>query len=359
MNGAVLGQDDFYEYLKTLEKGFPEHSENRPFILSQKEKIKGYIRDIPGLYTPYKNWQNLRTGKCLARLRADIYHEPSFISVPFKGNSILTIHDLSHIRYPETHPAARVRWLNKKLSQCIAKASAVLTISECIRKELLLSGLVSKESLVHVTPLGYDTGFCPRSEGETKECLENLGLSWRQFILSVATLEPRKNLDRLLEAYLSLPEKTVKELPLVLAGAHGWKNRGLIQKTEQVKKPWRVIVTGYLSAPEIKNLMASAAVFAYPSLYEGFGLPVLEAMASGTPVLTSNRGALAELAENAALLVTPEDTYAIAEGLETLLSSEKIRTELHGKGLERASCFSWKQCARTTLAVYEKTHICT
>lgn len=265
---------------------------------------------------------------------------------------MITVHDLSHIRYPEAHPPSRVAYLNRHLPRAAKQAAAIMAVSDSTKRELLELGLETDPSRIHVTHLGHESGFRQRSEEATRACRLRFGLGWRGFVLSVATLEPRKNFEGLLRAYQALPPELAREYPLVLAGGGGWKGAGLKRLIAAVKPPHRVIVTGYLARPEVQALMASAAVFAYPSLYEGFGLPVLEAMASGTPVLTSDNTSLGEIASGAALTVPPHEIEAIEQGLASLLRDGSKRDKLRALGLQRAGEFSWRRCAEQTLGVY-------
>lgn len=310
-------------------------------------------RDLPAAYHAAKWWRDRKCGRMLSKCPQDaLYHEPNFVSYPFPGRTVITVHDLSHIRHPEAHPPSRVAHLNRCLPRSVKQAEGIIVDSNYIKGELLELGLEADPSRVHVTHLGYEPGFHPRDEATTLNARQRFGLGWRGFVLSVATLEPRKNLERLLQAYLVLPASLAKHYPLVLAGGGGWKGTPLKDLIAGVTPPHRVVVTGYLHRHEVQELMASAAVFAYPSLYEGFGLPVLEAMASATPVLTSDSTSLGEVAGQAALTVPPREVEAIEQGLISLLESEASRDRLRHLGLLRAGMFSWQRCAEETLEVY-------
>lgn len=316
-------------------------------------RLRVAARDVPAAYHAAKWWRGRKCGQLLASLDSrTIYHEPNFVGYPFQGKTVITVHDLSHSRFPETHPPSRVAYLNRHLPRAVQQSSAVITDSEFVKRELLELGLEADPSRIHVTHLGCEAGFHPRDEQSTQPFRQRLGLRWRGFVLSVATLEPRKNFESLLRAYQALPPELAREYPLVLAGGGGWKGAGLNRLIAEVKPPHRVIVTGYLTRPEVQALMASAAVFAYPSLYEGFGLPVLEAMASGTPVLTSDNTSLGEIASEAALTVPPHEVEAIEQGLASLLRDGGMRDKLSALGLQRAVEFSWRRCAEQTLGVY-------
>ena len=182
----------------------------------------------------------------------------------------------------------------------------------------------------------------------TQEVLAALGIEGR-YVLAVGTLEPRKNLSRLLDAHMQLPEALRARFPLMVAGGGGWKNEELTEKLATVD---HVRHLGAVDRSQLTALYTGAALFVYPSIAEGFGLPILEAMACGTPVLTSNTTSMPEIAGGAALLVDPHDTTAIARQLEQLLTDSVAVKDLSERGLARAQEFSWEKTARATLDVY-------
>ncbi|HKV41568.1 MAG TPA: glycosyltransferase family 1 protein, partial [Blastocatellia bacterium] len=175
----------------------------------------------------------------------------------------------------------------------------------------------------------------------------------REFVLAVGTTEPRKNLNRLLEAIGLLARRGIK-LPLFVAGGRGWLSEPLYEYVRRQGLGSLVTFTGYVPENDLPALYKAASVFAYPSLYEGFGLPVLEAMACGTPTLTSNRSALIEAAGDAALLVNPESVTEIADGIQELIDDKAKRTDLARLGLEQSRKFSWEQSARQVLEIYRR-----
>jgi len=228
----------------------------------------------------------------------------------------------------------------KKLSQ----ADAIITISQFSKEEIIeLLGIDSGK--IHVTPLGVDRAFTP---GRKKiNTLPN------EYILFLGNLEPRKNPVTLLNAYRSLPPKIRKRFPLVIAGASGWHIKELKRVLQLFSRNEEPILTGYVPQKNLPDLYRGATLFVYPSLYEGFGLPVLEAMASGIPVITSDSTSLPEVTGDAGVLVNSWDMNHLKEAIIELLRDEKTRQELAGKGIARAKHFSWNRCARQTLSVYE------
>lgn len=321
----------------------------------EKAYVKRIVRSIPGAYPlryMFHTWQGAQALKKYGR-SGFVYHEPNYIPVSYPGKMVITVHDLSHIRYSGLHPRGRVMFMNRQLRSAIDRADFVITDSAFVRNEILEMFSVRNEKIV-VTHLGVDEAFHPRPEVETLDTLRQFNLSYRGFVLSVGTLEPRKNLERLLNAYGALPEGVRRDYPLVLAGGGGWNDSDLQRQIQQMERRGEVIRTGYLPRCQLLDLYASAAVFAYPSIYEGFGLPVLEGFASGTPVLTSNVTSMPEVSGGAALEVNPLSVDEIRHGLFSLLDDSALRSRHMQLGLERVQAFTWAKCAEQTMAVYKQ-----
>lgn len=280
-----------------------------------------------------------------------VLHGPNYLLLPFDGPSLATVHDLSFIHYPECHPRERIALLARELPRTLDQASKILTDTEFVRREIIdLLGV--SEHRVKVTPMGVDACFKPRSPMETGAALSSLGLRHGGYLLSVCTLEPRKNLGRLVRAYASLPDALTARFPLILAGTGGWLTRPLESLIHPLERSGRIRRLGYVQEHHLPDLFAGATGLALPSLYEGFGLPVLEAMACGVPVLTSNRSSLPEVAGDAALLVDPEDEKVIAHGLERLLTDEDFRALAGQRGPVQAGKYTWRNCVDQTIAAY-------
>jgi glycosyltransferase involved in cell wall biosynthesis len=319
------------------------------------ETVRSFVRSVPGMYGLR---HALREVKCKPVLRdlaqsGYIYHEPNYIPISYSGKQVITVHDLSHIRYPEFHPPERVAFMNRYLKRAIERSDFVVTDSTFVRSEIMDVFHVPGEKVV-VTHLGADAAFHTREEAETADVLRQFNLKYRGFVLSVGTLEPRKNLERLLAAHTMLPKSIRQRYPLVLVGGSGWNDSHLLQQIQSKERLGEVIRTGYLPRNQVLDLYASAAIFAYPSLYEGFGLPVLEGFASGTPVLTSNVTSLPEVSGGAAFEVDPYSVEAIHDGLFRLLDDTALRERHVQLGLARAGQFSWARCAEQTVDVYRR-----
>jgi alpha-1,3-rhamnosyl/mannosyltransferase len=272
--------------------------------------------------------------------------------LPFEGPSVTTIHDLSFIRYPETHPPERVALLEKELPKSIAQADAIITDSEYIKSEVNeLLGIDKKK--IHVVPLGVSQDFRPYSQQAVGPVLRRYKLNGIKYLLTVATLEPRKNLNSLIDAYLILPKKFRNEYKLVIIGARGWLSRNLLKRIKMLVGRGDVIALGYIVSEDLPFIYSGAYGFVLPSIYEGFGLPVLEAMSSGTPVLTSTSSSMPEVAAGAAILTNAFDIEEISEGLQQLIEDDGWRDQAIKKGLNRSKKYTWEKCIENTVSVYK------
>jgi alpha-1,3-rhamnosyl/mannosyltransferase len=281
-----------------------------------------------------------------------IYHEPNFVPLPYRGPLVLTVHDLSCFDHPETHPLERVRLMHKYMPSAVETADHILVVSQATG-DALCRWFGVDPARVTTTYLAADSRFQPRNADMLRSDLARLGLTQSAYVLSVGTLEPRKNLTTLFAAYAGLPANLRRRFPLVVAGMTGWGAEGLMRSARALIERGELRFLGYVEDELIPPLYAGAAAFCYPSRYEGFGLPVLEAMASGVPVLTANRTSLPEVVGDAGLMVDPDDVDNMRARLHELLEDRVYAQALGMRGLARAKTFSWERCARETYAVYE------
>jgi len=233
----------------------------------------------------------------------------------------------------------------------LRRASMLITDSEFTRREIA-EFFAWPMDRIRAIPLAPSAEFYPRPSSDTRVLLSRLGLTYGAFTLFSGTIEPRKNLSVLLDAYASLPRDLRQRWPLVLCGYQGWKSDDLMARIETATRAGWVKYLGYLSAEELPLLFASARLFAFPSLYEGFGLPVIEAMASGVPVVCSNAASLPEVAGDAAALCDPLDADGLGDLILRGLSDNAWRNLAIERGLERAAMYSWRTCAARTVDLY-------
>jgi O-antigen biosynthesis alpha-1,3-rhamnosyltransferase len=283
--------------------------------------------------------------------RFDLYHETNYIPLPFDGPTVVTVFDLSFHLHPQTHPPGRIAFMKRYFYPRLGRASHFITISEVIKREMTEHLRIEPERIT-VTHLGADDIFRPLPPEETAGVLESYGLKAKSYVLYTGTLEPRKNLATLTAAYADLPASLREKHPLVIAGGRGWLMNGFAQSLEGLGVADTTKLLGFVPTEHLPALYGGAAVFAFPSLYEGFGLPPLEAMACGAAVVASNASSLPEVVGDGGVLVPPKDRQRLKDAIEELLVDAGKREAVARRGVQRAARFSWADCARKTLDVY-------
>ena len=268
---------------------------------------------------------------------------------------VVSIHDLSFEHLPETFKRRSRMQLRLTVRHSARRANRILSISEHGRRDLIETYGISADR-IEVTPLAAADHFRPVTDKSELQRVRHIYEIHGEYILAVGSIQPRKNLARLIKAYASLRGNgSADKLPkLVLVGKCAWLYDETLRTLDQTGMKDAVVLTGYVPEADLPALYSSALCFVYPSYFEGFGLPPLEAMKCGAPVIVGNRTSLPEVVGDAALQVDPFDVDAIAAGIRRLLNDSSLRTELIRKGLERASVFSWRETARKTLKVYER-----
>ncbi len=285
----------------------------------------------------------------------DLFHSPNYMLPRFPGRQIVSILDLSTYRFPQYHPEARVRFVNGHIQRAVNHADHIITISNQVKAEVIERFKYPAEN-ISVTYLGAEEAFRPITPEDFQKVVQSPKLLYKGYFLFVSSIEPRKNLDRLLDAYLVYRESTRADaLPLIVAGIPGWKSQKLHARLQQLNRDGVLHYLGYVAQELMPALVAGATALLYPSVYEGFGLPVLEAMQSGTAVLTSSGTAMAEIGGECVMAADPSDTQAMATAMVTLAGDQQLRSLLECNGVDRAKKFSWKNCAADTLAAYQAT----
>ncbi len=342
--------------LASLANGAASGVVDRLIVLSNRELDlpAGPRVQVPaGARFPVRSlWMQLVLPRLLRRLRPDVVHYTNYLAPVWSGVPyVVSVHDMSVSLMPQFHTLKK-RLLTSRLVPIVARRAArVLTPSESTRRDVVrLLGL--DPGRVLVIPYAPAPVFRPTPPDPAR--LQALGLR-QPYFLYVGTLEPRKNLVRALGAFAraagALPDHR-----FVLVGQRGWKYDEIVREAARPDLAGRVTLAGYVPEVDLPTLYAHATAFVYPSLYEGFGLPVMEAMASGVPVLTSRSSSLTEIAEGAALLVDPLDEAELADALVALATDEGLRASLRAKGLERASGYTWERTARETAQAYREVH---
>ncbi len=317
-----------------------------PYVSARK-----FIQQYRLIYPVYRRTLDLLFYWGQFRKKYNLYHETNYVPMRFDGPTVVTIFDLSFYFYPETHPKERIRYMERYFYPRLDRANHFITISEATKRDLVKQ-LNLPEEKITVTPLGVDDSFKPFSPNTENLILSKYGLKHGSYVLSVGTLEPRKNIVTLLNAYAELPSVLRNRFPLVLAGGVGWLMEDLEKKIQGLGIKSTTYITGYIPKSDLPSLYGGATVFVYPSIYEGFGLPVLEAMACGTPVITSNTSSLPEVLGSAGILIDPHNVSQLTREMENLLTNPVQRDLLTQAGIKRAKIFTWEKCASKTLDVY-------
>jgi len=313
----------------------------------------------PTYRLPRKSWLQRREPKLLAdwrlrqQCRGALFHGPNYFLPEYADIGVATIHDLSVFRFPETHPVERVKQFEANFTATLARAKHLITDTEAIRREVIAM-FGWPEEQISAVPLGVGSNYRPYGEHETTDVLARYGLCHAGYSLCVATIEPRKNIDLLLDAYGELPSAMRSQFPLVLIGSEGWQSGPLHDRIRTCCAEGWLHYLKFVSEAELPILYAGARLFVYPSRYEGFGLPVLEAMASGVPVISSTDPALVEIGDDATWQICPEDRSVFVQALEQGLEDEYWRTTAQTRGLLRAREFTWERCVENTVQVYQK-----
>lgn len=283
----------------------------------------------------------------------DLYHEPNHIPMFSRLPTITTVHDLSVLVHPEWHPADRVRWYEREFAAGVRRSKRFIAASEYTRREMIARLGISSDR-IDVTYQAPRAAFRPATAEHQRSVLSRLTLK-PGFLLYVGTLEPRKNLPGLLRAYAGLPTALRRRSPLVLAGGWGWGEAELQQRLSDAHIAADVRLTGYLADDDLAALYSACAALAWPTFYEGFGMPPLEAMACGAPVITSSATSLPEVVGSAGVLLDPADESAWREALRRAIEDHAWRAGRRAAGLVRAAEFSWQRCAEETIAAYRRT----
>jgi glycosyltransferase involved in cell wall biosynthesis len=289
----------------------------------------------------------------IRRHRIDVVHSLhySFPLFRFSARSAVTVHDMTSLSMPEVHIGIKMRYYRFFIRRARTWSDALIFVSRSAQEDFIARfGL--PRGLSTVVYLGKGPAFHPLNNATAMAAVRvRYGLPAR-YLLFVGMLEPRKNLERLIQAFATLAPE-YPDVCLVIAGMMGWKQNHLFGLVNGLGLKERVLFPGFVAEEHKALLMAGCELFVYPSLYEGFGLPVLESLASGVPTITSNLSSLPEVAGNAALLVDPKDTAALADAMRAILSDPALAAELRRKGPEQAAKFDWEYTAEQTTAVYQ------
>ncbi len=290
----------------------------------------------------------------LMPLRLRLLHSPDFIPpMPIPGcRNVITVHDLAFLLYPQFMVPDAYRYYNEQIDSAVAQAAHILAVSEATKRDLIrLLGVPEHKITVQLE--GVDARFRPLAAEAVMTIRSKLDLPER-YLLFVGTFEPRKNIGGLIEAYRILRDRVRNVPDLVLVGRRGWLYEASLSKIEALGLSEYVMLAENVSSDDLPAVYNGADALIMPSFYEGFGLPALEAMACGTPVIASNRASLPEVIGQAGLLIDPESPDEIAEAIRKLLEDDSLRERLREAGIKRAAEFTWERAAKVAVDVYHR-----
>ncbi len=298
-------------------------------------------------------WQQVGLPHTLVKERVDLLHSPLFtLPLYLPCPAMITIFDLTPILFPQLHHWKVRLSLRYTMELSAKRARKIIAISESTCRDIVENLNVSEDKIVVIYP-GAASCFRPRDSEEQDEVRKKYAEGCK-FILHVGTLEPRKNLSFLIDVYNTLIKKFTEPLHLVLAGGKGWNYGHLFRKVSELGIENKVFFTGYVPPDELPHLYNAAEVFVFPSIYEGFGLPVVEAMASGVPVVAGSTSSIPEVVGSAGRIIKGWSVEEWTECIYSILVDEKMRGDMKNMGVEQAKKFSWKKCAEETLNVYRE-----
>jgi glycosyltransferase involved in cell wall biosynthesis len=290
-----------------------------------------------------------RVRRLLANGGFHVYHETAFTPSAIKNvPQVFTLHDLSLMKYRAMHPRERVWFSDLFFDRRIHRATHIITVSNFVRSEICNEFPIDPDRVTTIWE-APDPSFFPRKREKIDEVIKRLKLP-RDYLLFVGTLEPRKNLSLLIKALA----RGKDDIPIVLVGWKGWGDNQWWQVAKEAGITKRIFTTGFVDEESLSCLYSGALALVFPSHYEGFGLPLLEAMACGCPVVSSNAASLPEVAGDAAVFIDPNDDEDLADAMNKVVFDSEVRDKLKLKGLERAKEFSWERAAEKTLAVFGK-----
>lgn len=322
-----------------------------PQLFPQMSKVEQVVIPFPRL------WTHLRLAAELHLRPPDVFFTPAHvIPVSYFGTAVATIHDLGYHHFPQAHTRRQLAYLRWSTRHNGRRARRVIADSQATKQDLIRLDGISADKIDVIYP-GIDPSLQPVTDVDLITAVTQKYQITRSYLLFLSTLQPRKNLVSLIQAY------SASNVPhqLVLVGKPGWLAQPILDEVENHQskienRQSKIVLTGFVDEKDKAALLSGATAVLYPSLYEGFGFPVLEAQACGTAVLTANSSSLPEVAGDAALLVDPLDTAAITQAIQTLVNDEMLRQTLVQKGFENVERFSWADTAVQVLHTLEKAH---
>lgn len=344
---------EFFCGLKWGAQPFPSEDTQKTF--GRYSALDKKANALPGINWFARNFKSLLRQSAFLRgerrLGLDLFHEPNFISIKSEIPTVITVHDMSPFRLGQHHKKTLVRLFHEKLPGSIERAAAIIVDSQFVKTELL-DYFPAAAHKVYPVHLAAGPEFTPQARELCDGFLKEYSLQYKKYLLAVGTLESRKNLLSALRAFAKLPENIKQTIPFVIAGMKGWLNGPFEKEAAPLISKGQVRLLGYVADNDLPKLYTCAAAMIYPSIYEGFGLPPLEAMACGTPVITSNVSSIPEVVGDAGYTVNPYDIDALSGAIREVLEDEQLSNRMIKLGLTQAFQFTWEKTAEETVHVY-------
>ena len=341
--------------------GFGFYVENLVRNLERIDRKNDYVK----LFSPHDTdfnstkrwwWDQVAVPRKANALHADLLHQPAF-SAPalFKGPVVVTIHDLIAIHFPDSIPLGSRLYFGKWMPYSYRFADHMIVISEHTKQDVMELLKIPEEKLTVIYE-AVDSSFRPNQDADQLAAVRKKYNTGDNFLLHVGTLNPRKNLEFLVTVFAAVRKKVRADWKLVITGKKGWYYEGLFEAVQRLGLERSVVFTGYIDDREKPLLYNAASIFTFPSLYEGAGLPPLEAMSCGVPTISSNTSSLPEMVGKGGILLSPTDAQGWTNALVSLMTDVSLRREIGGRGKKQARRFSWERTARETVRVYERVY---
>lgn len=347
---TTLGQKTgFGFYVKNLVSHMQKIGSKDNFYFIKPDTIKDF--SAPQRFV----WDQLKVPNIAQKNKVDILHQPCFSApVFYKGKVVVTIHDLIAIKYGKDIPFFSRMYFGRWMPLTYHRADAIIAISEHTKKDIQKYLRVPDEK-IFVIPSAASDEYKVINDKDRINKVKNKYKTGDKYLLHIGTLNPRKNLLFLIDVFYEV-SKRLPDYKLVIVGKEGWYYDKLYQKVEKYGLQGKVVFTGYIDEADKVYLYNGSSLFVFPSLYEGFGLPPLEAMKCAIPVISSNTSSLPEVVSDAGILLSPTDKKGWIDSITRVLIDKKLYENLSKKSLEQANKFSWERCAKQTLEVYKKVY---